>query len=126
MSRIAATVLVAEAIVIGLAIPVAVGVSDVDPSTAVPVGVVLVVAYVAAAALVRRGSVGYHLGSALQAVAVGIGVVVPVMFVLGGIFALLWFLTLRLGRAVERAEAGRRATDEAEATRPERDQGGRI
>jgi hypothetical protein len=29
------------------------------------------------------------------------------MFALGGIFAVLWFLTLRLGRKVEAAQAAR-------------------
>ena len=109
MNRIAATVLVVEAIVIGLAIPVAIGVSDVAASTAVPVGLAVVVACVVAAALVRRGAAGYYLGSVLQVVAIAFGLVVPVMFVLGGIFALLWFLTLRLGREVERADAARKA-----------------
>jgi hypothetical protein len=96
VNRIAATVLSLEAIVIGLAIPVAIGVSDIDASTAVPVGLALVVACVTAAALVRRGPIGYYLGSVLQVVAITLGLVVPVMFALGGIFAVLWFLTLRL------------------------------
>ena len=109
MNRIAATILSVEAIVIGLSIPVAIAVSDVDASTAVPVGLALVVACVTAAALVRRGSIGYYLGSVLQGVAIALGFVVPVMFALGGIFAVLWFLTLRLGREVERADAARRA-----------------
>ena len=119
MNRIAATVLVVEAIVIGLAIPVAVGVSDVAASTAVAVGLAVVVACLTAAMLVRKGAVGYYLGSVLQVVAIALGFVVPVMFVLGGIFALLWFLTLRLGREVERADAARRA---AEAPPSEPDQ----
>jgi len=112
VNRIAATVLVVEAIVVGLAIPVAVSVSDVDASTAVPVGLAVAVACVTAAALLRRGSVGYRLGSVLQVMAVGLGFVVPEMFILGGIFALLWFLTLRLGREVEQAEAARREGDQ--------------
>jgi hypothetical protein len=122
MNRIAATVLSLEAIVIGLAIPVAIGVSDVDASTAVPVGLALVVACVTAAALVRRGPIGYYLGSVLQVVAITLGLVVPVMFALGGIFAVLWFLTLRLGREVERADAARRAA-QAQATPDEPAQG---
>jgi hypothetical protein len=120
VNRIAATVLVVEAIVIGLAIPVALAVSDVPASTAVPVGLAVVVACIIAAALVRRGAAGYYLGSVLQVVAVALGFVVPVMFVLGGIFALLWFVTLRLGREVERADAARRAAQEppGEADQP--------
>jgi hypothetical protein len=121
VNRIAATILAVEAIVIGLAIPVAVAVSDVDASTAVPVGVAVIVACVAAAALVRKGRAGYILGSVLQVLAVALGFVVPVMFVLGGIFALLWFVTLRLGRAVERADAARRA-EQADVPPGESDQ----
>lgn len=107
MSRIAAMVLSVEALVVALAIPVAVSISDVDASTAVPVGLGVAVTCVVAAALLRRGPFGYYLGSALQVVVIGLGLVVPVMFFLGGIFALLWFLALRLGRKVEAAEAAR-------------------
>jgi len=121
VNRIAATILSVEAIVIGLAIPVAIAASDVDASTAVSVGLALVAACVTAAALVRRGSIGYYLGSVLQVVAIALGLVVPVMFALGGIFAVLWFLTLRLGREVERADAARRA---AQAAQPPPDEQG--
>ena len=123
MNRIAATILSVEAIVIGLSIPVAIAVSDVDASTAVSVGLALVAACVTAAALVRRGSIGYYLGSVLQVVAIALGLVVPVMFALGGIFAVLWFLTLRLGREVERADAARRAAQAAQPPPDERSEG---
>ncbi|MGH8776905.1 MAG: DUF4233 domain-containing protein [Jiangellaceae bacterium] len=103
MNRIAATVLSIEAVVIALAIPVAVGVSDVDAGTAVPGGLAVAVACVVTAALLRRGRFAYYVGSVLQVVAVALGFVVPIMFVLGAIFALLWFLTLRLGHEVEAA-----------------------
>jgi hypothetical protein len=106
-------VLSVEAIVIVLAIPVAVAISDVDASTAIPVGLALAAACIVTAALLRRGPFAYYAGSVLQVIAIGLGFVVPVMFVLGGTFALLWFLTLRLGREVEAAEAARSEPPEA-------------
>jgi hypothetical protein len=108
VSRIAATVLCVEAVVIALAIPVAITVADVDTATAVPVGLALSVACLAVAAFLRRGQAAYYVGSALQVVAVLLGLVVPTMFVLGGIFATLWFVALYLGGKVEAAEAARR------------------
>ena len=108
MSRIAATVLCIEAIVIALAIPVASTLADVETSTAVIVGLALAVACVVVAALLRRGRFAYYAGSVLQLAAVSLGLVVPAMFLLGAIFAVLWFLALFLGGKVEAAEAARR------------------
>lgn len=108
MNLIAAAVLSMEAVVIALAIPVAVTISDIDASTAVPAGLAVAVACVVVAALLRRGTLAYYLGSGLQVVAVGLGFVVPVMFALGAIFAVLWFLALHLGRKVAAADAARR------------------
>jgi Protein of unknown function (DUF4233) len=105
MSRIAATLLVLEAIVIMLAIPVAVAVADVEARVAVPVGVAVGLACLVAAALARRTKIGYVLGSILQVVAIGSGFVVPVMFFLGGLFALLWVVLLRIGPDVDRARS---------------------
>lgn len=105
MSRVAATLLALEAIVIMLAIPVAVVVADVDAPVAVPVGLGVGLACFVAAALVRRTKVGYVLGSVLQVVAILAGFIVPVMFFLGGLFALLWVVLLRIGPDVDRAKA---------------------
>lgn len=103
MNRIAATVLAIEAVVIALAIPVAVVVADVNAGVAVPVGLGIAVLCVLAASMVRRGRAGYVLGSALQVVALASGFIVTAMFFLGAIFALLWFLLLRIGPEVERS-----------------------
>jgi hypothetical protein len=40
----------------------------------------------------------------LQVAAIGLGVVVPTMFVLGGVFALLWAMALVLGRRIDDAK----------------------
>jgi hypothetical protein len=108
VSRIAATVLLVEAVVIALAIPVAITLADVDAAVAVSVGLGLAVACVVVAAFLRRGRFAYLIGSVLQFAAILLGVVVPTMFVLGGIFAVLWFVALFLGGKVEAAEAARR------------------
>ncbi|HSI91994.1 MAG TPA: DUF4233 domain-containing protein [Jiangellaceae bacterium] len=105
MSRVAAALLSLEAVVIVLAIPVAVAVTDVVPAVAVPAGLAVGLACVVAAALVRRSKAGYILGSVLQVLAVASGFVVPAMFFLGGLFAVLWFVLLRIGPEVDRARA---------------------
>jgi len=47
--------------------------------------------------------------SSLQVALVAAGLVVPVMFFLGLVFAALWFLAIHLGRKVERLQAERAA-----------------
>ena len=110
MRGIAAAVLTLEAIVIGLAIPVAVSVSDVDARVAVPAGLGLAVLCLVAAGLLRR-PVGYRLGWMVQVAAVALGFVVPAMFFLGALFGFLWFMALRLGSEVEATKARRTAQD---------------
>ena len=56
-----------------------------------------------------RGEWAYALGWALQGVAIGLGFVIPLMFVLGAIFALLWGTAYFLGRKIERERAERGA-----------------
>lgn len=103
MSRVAATILSIEAIVVLLAIPVALNVSDVSTTAAWLAAGAVAVLCVAGAATVRRGRPGYVIGSVAQLAAVGVGFVVPAMFVLGGVFALMWFTLLRIGPEVERS-----------------------
>lgn len=101
MTRVAATMLALEAVVVMLAIPPAVSVSDVDASVAVPMGLGVAVGLLVAAALVRRGKVGYVVGSVLQVVTIATGFVVTAMFFLGGLFAVLWLVLLRIGPRIE-------------------------
>jgi len=107
VSRIAATVLCVEAVVIALAIPAAIRLADVDAAVAVTGGVSLAAACLVVAASLRRGRFAYYVGSVLQVAAILLGVVIPTMFVLGAIFAVLWFVALYLGGKVEAAEAER-------------------
>ena len=114
MRGLASGVLGLEAIVLLLVVPVAVTIFDVDPGVGIGGGIALIVLCVVAIAGLGRGW-GYQLGWVVQVLAIGLGFVVPAMFVLGGIFALLWFYALRIARQVEaqRAEAQAAAAEEA-------------
>lgn len=93
--RIAGSVLIFEAIVIILAIPVAINVAGVAPGPAIGLGLALAVAAIVVAARVdRRG--GVAAGWAIQGLVIASALVVPVMAVLGAMFAGLWFAALRL------------------------------
>ena len=103
MRRLCATVLAMEAIVIGLAIPVAIVAGHTDPRLAGGLG-----GGAAFAAVVLAGFVGrrglrwpYVAGSLLQAVVIAGGVLVPVMYFLGAIFGALWATAIWLGYRVE-------------------------
>lgn len=102
MSRLSATVLLLEAVVIALTIVPAVKLEDVAPLAAGVIGGVAVVAAVALAVLARRRlPVTLVGGSILQALVIAAGAVLPVMYILGGIFALLWVTGIWLGHRVE-------------------------
>jgi hypothetical protein len=103
MRRLCATVLIMEAIVIGLSIPVAVTIEHAPRGHAGLAGAVLAVAAVVLAALAVRGPLRAALvaGSVLQALVIAAGVIVPAMYFLGGIFAALWVTGIWLGRRVE-------------------------
>lgn len=99
-----AAVLSLEAITLGLTTPVMISIAGVKPSTALVVGLGLAVACLVVAGMLRS-SWAYGLGWLIQAAAVGLGFVIPLMFVLGGIFALLWGTAWGLGRKIERERA---------------------
>jgi hypothetical protein len=104
MRRLLAAVLVCEAIVIGLAIPVAISVSGTDAAPAGIVGGTLALACVLLAGLLRFPW-AVIAGGVLQVVMIATGFVVPTMFILGVVFGALWGTTIWLGRKVEGTEA---------------------
>jgi hypothetical protein len=66
-------------------------------------GIVLALVMVAVAGtLPRRGAV--IAGWVLQVIIVLTGFLVPLMFFIGGIFALLWFYAVRVGTRIDRAD----------------------
>jgi hypothetical protein len=103
MRRLCATVLVMEAIVIGLAIPVAIAVGHDNPRLAAGAGgAVAIVAVVLAGLVGRRGQRWpYVAGSVLQLVVIASGLLVGVMYFLGVVFAGLWAIAIWLGYRVE-------------------------
>jgi hypothetical protein len=103
MRRLCATVLVMEAIVIGLAIPVAITIGHASPRAAGYAGGGLALAAILLAAVVGRPGLQMALvaGSVLQVLVIAAGALVPVMYALGAIFAGFWVLAIWMGRRWE-------------------------
>jgi hypothetical protein len=99
-----AAILALEAIVLGLTTPVMINLAGVPWRTACVVGLGLSVACLLLAGLLRWEA-AYLAGWVVQVAAIGLGFVVPMMFVLGAIFALLWGMAYFLGRKIERERA---------------------
>jgi hypothetical protein len=108
-----AAILCLEAITLGLTTPVMVTVADVSTGTALAVGLGLTVACLLLAGMLR-GEWAYGVGWVIQVAAIGLGFVVPLMFFLGALFALLWGTAYFLGRKIERERAAAYAAHEAE------------
>ncbi len=110
MRTLGSAVLVFEWMVLALAVPVAVNVSDVPEQRAWAALGVATVLIVAAIALLP-GPVGRWLGWAVQGVAVLSAVVVPMLAILAIVFAGLYYAALRLGASVDRVRAERAAAE---------------
>lgn len=107
MRVLGASVLVFEAIMVGLFIPVAYFTGrGISGSTAAWMGVALTVLCIVAAGMVgRRG--GVVLGWLVQILVIACGFLVIDMFVLGAIFAGLWWAAMHYGRKVDALKAQR-------------------
>ena len=116
-----AAVLCLEAITLGLTVPVMIAIADVPAGTALAVGLGLTLACLLLAGMLRA-EWAYALGFAIQVAAVGLGFVVPLMFFLGGLFALLWTSAYLLGRKIERERAAAYAAHAAGTPRPAGDE----
>ncbi|MBB6626725.1 DUF4233 domain-containing protein [Nocardioides sp. KIGAM211] len=99
-----AAVLCLEGITLGLSTPVMISVSDVDTGTALAVGLGLTVVCLLLAGMLRSEG-AYAVGWVVQVAAIGLGLLVPLMFFLGAVFALLWGTAYFLGRKIERERA---------------------
>ena len=99
-----AAILCLEGITLGLTTPVLISIADVDTGTALWVGLGLTVACLLLAGMLRS-EWAYGVGWAIQLAAIGLGMLIPLMFLLGAIFALLWGTAYFLGRKIERERA---------------------
>ena len=117
-------VLIMEAIVIGLAIPVAIVLEHANHGLAGGIGGGLAVLAVLIGAVVGRPRMGWavYAGTVLQVLVIAAGVVVPAMYVLGVIFAALWVTGLWLARryaAPSPAEHSQPASHQQPAEHPQ-------
>ena len=90
-----------EALTMGFALLIAMNSSD---GWTVLLGAAVAILLLLTPGLLKKRS-GWILGSILQFFLVGYGVVVTMMYFLGGIFALLWVAAIFVGRAGEAARA---------------------
>ena len=105
MRAIAASVLTFEALIVLLAIPVAITLGRCRCGRGDRRGVALAVLLVAS--LGRSPGRGATAGWVIQGLVLACGFVVTAMFVLGGLFAVLWVVGLRVGRRGEELQAER-------------------
>jgi uncharacterized protein DUF4233 len=98
--QLCGAVLIFEAVVIVLAIPVAIVLEHANHGLAGGIGGALAVCAVLIGGVVGRPRMAWALvaGTILQVLIIAAGVVVPAMYVLGAIFASLWFTGIWLAR----------------------------
>lgn len=109
-----AAVLALEGIVVALATPVMVTLTDVSLGTALVAGLGLAAVCLLLAGMLRSEA-AYAVGWVVQAAAIALGFLVPAMFFLGALFALLWGTAYLLGRRIERDRAAAYAAYEPDA-----------
>lgn len=102
MRVLGSTVLILEALVVLLAIPIAINVSDANATYALIIGIALAGLLVLTVGVITR-PIAVPIGWVLQVLIIASGIVVPTMFFIGGLFALLWFYAVRNGQRVDRA-----------------------
>lgn len=109
MSRVMMTLLIFEAVTIGLAIPVMVMISNTPPLTAALAGgAAALLAAAATGMLRRRPQIGYPLGWATQLAALALGLLTFGMVLMGAMFACLWTVSFVLGRRLETQQSASR------------------
>ena len=110
-----AAMLVLQAVALGLTTPVLISVAGDDVPTALWVGLGLTLLCILTAGLLRRPW-AYLLGWAIQVATIGLGFVIPMMFLLGAIFASLWAGAYFLGAKIDVEKAERAVLDEQSRT----------
>lgn len=106
LRRLLASVLVFEAIVLILAVPVAITIEHLRHGVAGGVGGGLALAAVVLAGLVGRGPWTLIAGTTLQVLIIVAGIEVPALYVLGVIFAAFWFSGIWMANRLEQPGTG--------------------
>jgi len=106
LRRLCASVLVFEAIVLVLAVPVAITIEHLRHDVAFAVGGGLALAAVLLAGVVGRARWALVAGTVLQVLIIAAGAEVPALYVLGVIFAAFWFTGIWMAGRLERSEPG--------------------
>lgn len=114
MRVLTSSVLVMEAIMLGLAIPVAVVAGGQPAAVGWLLGALALACLLLPGAFARPFYV--PVGWALQVAVIACGVVEPMLFALGAIFAALWWAALHLGRKAEQAQSAQQAPPAPPAT----------
>ncbi|MBL1288652.1 DUF4233 domain-containing protein [Streptomyces sp. NPDC057699] len=113
MRTLCASTLIGEFFVIGFAGLVAMKSDDLSMATVWTVcGIGMLLSVLLCGVITRPG--GVQLGWALQILLVLSGFVVPMMFILGVIFAALWWASVHYGRRIDEAKARWAAQAEAQ------------
>lgn len=112
MRTLCAAVLTFESIIVLLAIPVAIVVQGVSAPVGIATGGALMVACLFVAGSQKR-TWGLTAGWILQVLIIATGFVVPTMFFLGVVFAIMWFYAIRVGRQGDAIKAARQGQDSA-------------
>lgn len=99
-----ASVLGFECVVLALSSIVLISVTGTSTGVGLGVGLGLAVAAIVIAGLLRF-EWAYYAGFALQVAAIAVGIVVPVMVVLGVVFGTLWTCAYVLGRRIEHEQS---------------------
>jgi hypothetical protein len=103
MRMLCSSVLALQAIVLGLFIPAVAHVGETSHRTAAEwVGAGLAIACIVLIGFLRHPW-AYRAGWVIEGATIACGFVVPVMFILGVVFALLWYFAIRLGRMEQRS-----------------------
>ncbi|MFZ1362063.1 MAG: DUF4233 domain-containing protein [Candidatus Nanopelagicales bacterium] len=113
MKTLTASVLLFESLVVLLAIPLAVSVYGVPAQYAVPGGLILMFLCIYVGSVMRKKDWALNAGWVLQALVILTGFLVPWMFLLGVIFALLYYYAITVGKRGDAIKAARDAEVEA-------------
>lgn len=111
MRVLGSSVLVMESLLMGFAILIA---KDRHSSTAIIVGSIISFLIFLNAGLMRSMR-GWYIGTILQIAMIAYGTVVPMMYFMGGLFAMLWGFAFFLGRKGEAMRAALIAEKSAES-----------